>query len=304
MIKEITFIGLGRMGAAMSTALVKKGFEVSGFDTNAQSRVDAEKNGVTTFDSLDAALAPTENPKVIWLMVPSKYVDDVLSQVTSHTKPGDYIIDGGNSFFKDSIRRHGELKAQELIYIDCGTSGGVEGALNGASLMVGGEQTAVKYLEHFFVALATDNVYGHAGGPGAGHFVKMIHNGIEYGMMNALAEGLTAVESQSKELNINTPEVLKSYTNGSIITSSLMTWLSDAYSRPDHLNNISGNVPLGETEEEMEYVINEFDFQSLETALKVRKDTRESPSRVGTLIAAMRNEFGGHKTNPVDHAEN
>lgn len=294
--KELVFIGLGRMGAAMTANLIEQGYTVHGFDVSTETRAEAAKNGVKTYATTSEAVHAMKGTKVIWLMVPSKFVDEALYEIYNCLAVGDIIIDGGNSFFKDTLRRAEEATAKEFIYIDCGTSGGVDGARHGASLMVGGNEAVVKDIEHIFKALAAPNGYGHIGNTGSGHFVKMVHNSIEYGMMGAIAEGINYIEDHQEELQIDMTELLKPFENGSIITSNLMSWLADAYRAEGYLEEIAGKVPKGETETEMEYVAETGSTPVLEAALEQRKATRDTPSRTGTLIAAMRNQFGGHKT--------
>ena len=294
--KELVFIGLGRMGAAMSAHLVEQGYEIHGYDVNPDARTKATKEGVIVYDSPESAVKAMYGEKVVWMMVPSKFVEDVLADITPHLQTDDCIIDGGNGFFKDSIKRHTDFAVRGINFIDCGTSGGVSGARHGASLMVGGDKEVVEKYQHIFKALATERGYGFVGGPGAGHFVKMIHNGIEYGMMGALAEGMSILEEHKGGLDINLPEVIKAYEHGSIISSNLVSWLSDAYNTPGYLEQIAGEVPKGETEMEMEYIVNHNRVPVLGAALEQRKRTRIEPSVTGTLISAMRNKFGGQKT--------
>ena len=294
--KQLAFIGLGRMGAAMTAHLAEQGFEVHGFDQNTDARTLAQSQGVTTHETLKEAIGALDVERTVWIMVPSKYVDIVISELKPLMSPGDTIIDGGNSFFQDTIHRQHDLMGSGIHYIDCGTSGGVTGARNGASLMVGGTTQTVQKHEHTFKALATKNGYGHVGGSGAGHFVKMVHNGIEYGMMGAIAEGINVLHEHKEGLELDVSEALKPYQNGSIISSSLMNWIADAYHTEGYLEKIAGEVPQGETEMEMEYLINHETVRVLDAAVMQRKHTRVEPSFIGTLISAMRNQFGGHKT--------
>ena len=283
------------MGAAMTVRLVEAGYTVHGFDVSEKARSTAKVAGISTYDSTQESIEAMPDRKVVWLMVPAKFVDGVLNEIHKNLSPGDIIIDGGNSFFKETLRRAEEAKQKELHYVDCGTSGGIIGARNGAALMVGGDDKVVAEVAHIFETLAAPNGYGHVGKTGSGHFVKMVHNGIEYGMIGAIAEGMNFVEKYEEELRINTRQVLNPYVHESIITSKLMTWMSDAYHTEGYLESIVGEVPKGETEEEMEFIIKQQLSPVLEAALNQRKATRETPSRVGTLISAMRNQFGGHK---------
>jgi 6-phosphogluconate dehydrogenase len=292
--KELIFIGLGRMGLAMVTHLVEEGFVVHGHDVSEDARSAAEAVGAKSYETLDSVMATMSERKIVWLMVPSKFVDVVLDEVAEYLSPDDVVIDGGNSFFEDTRRRGEALREQEIHFVDCGTSGGMRGARHGAALMVGGDKKIVKGLEPIFTALAAPNGYAHVGDIGAGHFVKMVHNGIEYGMMGALAEGMCFVEKYGKKMNVDNEAVLNPYQHGSIITSSLMDWLADAYRTEGYLEGIAGEVPRGETEEEMEFIISQGNVPILKAALEQRKATRNNPSRVGVLISAMRNQFGGH----------
>ena len=293
--KTLAFIGLGRMGAAMSAHLVEEGYTVHGFDVSVEARSKAEREGVNVHESISSCIAALPQTRVVWVMVPSKFVEGVLEEVVPLIEKGDCIIDGGNSFFKDSVFRDQELNEKEIDFIDCGTSGGVDGARHGASLMVGGEDEVVLKHEHIFHTLAHENGYGHVGGPGAGHFVKMVHNGIEYGMMGAIAEGINILDEHKDGMHLNIKEALKAYEHGSIIESNLMSWLADAYEDEASLQEIAGKVPRGETEMEMEYLAAHNKVRVLTAALTQRKLTRVEPSFTGTLIAAMRNEFGGHQ---------
>lgn len=294
--KEVIFIGLGRMGSAMTARLAEEGFTVHGFDVNADARAAAQENGIKVYENITQTIAAMPDRKVVWMMVPAKHVDTVLEEVSANLSSEDIIIDGGNTFFKDTIKRASTMQEKGIYYLDCGTSGGVDGARNGASLMVGGPTDIVHDVEEIFRTLATENGYGHVGNTGAGHFVKMVHNGIEYGMMGAIAEGMSFIESHAEDLNIDTKETLKPYEHGSIISSNLIGWLSEAYNDDGYLDKIAGEVPKGETEMEMEYIVAQNHTPVLQSALQQRKDTRENPSRTGTLISAMRNVFGGHKT--------
>jgi len=295
--KELGFIGLGRMGLNMATHLVELGYKVVGVDPDAAAQQAASDARVTMVDSYERLVQSLTADRVIWVMVPSKFVDSVLAELTPFLKPGETIIDGGNSFYQDSLRRHQALAAKELHFLDCGTSGGMEGARAGASIMVGGDAGVFAAHEHIFAALAATDGYARVGKAGAGHFVKMVHNGIEYGMMGAIAEGVTVLHEHADQFDINLTEVFKPYGHESIISSKLISWLSEAYDQ-GQIDSIAGEVPTGETESEMEHITTIAQVKVLEAALAQRKATREQPSYLGKLIAAMRNQFGGHKTLP------
>jgi 6-phosphogluconate dehydrogenase len=291
--KTIGFIGLGRMGLNMAILLVEKGYRVVGYNRSEEARTAAKDVGVEVVADISSLVMALPSPKVVWVMVSSSAVDAVLDELTPLLSPGDTIIDGGNSFYQDSLRRHAALKAKELKFLDCGTSGGMDGARHGASIMVGGRPEVFAEHEHIFRALAAKDGYARVGNEGAGHFVKMIHNGIEYGMMGAIAEGITVLHEHEAQFGIKLEEVFKPYEHESIITSKLVSWLKKAYDE-GQIDLITGEVPRGETESEMEHIVTLGEVKVLEAALVQRKATREKPSYLGKLVAAMRNQFGGH----------
>jgi 6-phosphogluconate dehydrogenase len=291
--KELGFVGLGRMGLNMVMLLAEKGYHVVGYNRSEEPRKAAEAAGVHVVDNIPDMIAELSVPRVVWLMVPSAAVDEMLEQITPLLAPGDTIIDGGNSFYEDSLRRHKALAEKELKFLDCGTSGGMDGARAGASIMVGGDQGVFTEHEHIFAALAAKGGYARVGNAGAGHFVKMVHNGIEYGMMGAIAEGMTVLHEHEAQFGINLKEVFKPYEHESIITSKLVSWLKKAYDE-GQIEAIAGEVPKGETEFEMEHITTIGQVKVLEAALAQRKESRVQPSYLGKLVAAMRNQFGGH----------
>ncbi len=292
--KEIGFIGLGRMGLNMAEHLVEKGYRVVGVDPSEEMRAKATKVGVEVME-LEDMVSTLSEPKCVWIMVPSKFVGFVIDELAPILNSGNTIIDGGNSFYQDSLQRHRILDEEEINFLDCGISGGMNGARNGASIMVGGKKDVFDEHEHIFKALAAPNGYALVGKEGAGHFVKMIHNGIEYGMMGAIAEGINVLHEHEENFDIDLKEVFKPYENESIITSKLITWLRVAYEE-GQIEEIAGVVPKGETEEEMGHIVSIGNVKVLEAALQQRKITREEESYIGKLVSAMRNQFGGHKT--------
>ncbi len=292
--KEIGFIGLGRMGLNMTTHLVEEGYRVVGYNRSDSPKAEALAAGLEMASSLPELVSALATPRVVWLMVPSSAVTAVLAELTPLLAEGDTIIDGGNSFYKDSLQRHTELKEKGIDFLDCGTSGGMQGARYGASIMVGGQPAVFAKHEHIFKALAAPNGYARVGNEGAGHFVKMIHNGIEYGMMGAIAEGVSVLHAHESQFGIDLKEVFKPYEHESIITSKLVSWLRTAYDE-GQIEAIKGEVPRGETEFEMEHITTLGDVKVLAAALAQRKQTREQESYLGKLVAAMRNQFGGHK---------
>jgi len=292
--KQLGFVGLGRMGLNMATLAVEKGYEVIAFNRSIEPRIEAKEVGITTTESLTEMITSLSSPKVVWLMVSSNAVDLMIEELVPQLQKGDTIIDGGNSFYTDSLRRHTQLKDKGIHFLDCGTSGGTDGARYGASIMVGGKEEVFKEHEHIFKALACEGGYARVGNEGAGHFVKMIHNGIEYGMMGALAEGFSILHDHEEKMGITISQVLKPYTHESIIAGKLVNWLALAYEQ-GQIDAIKGEVPKGETEEEMEHITTLGETKVLEAALSQRKATRVDASYIGKLVSAMRNQFGGHK---------
>ncbi len=290
----IGFVGLGRMGLNMAELAHERGLTLIAYNRSEGPRKEAEALGIQTAPSIKEMIDALPSPKVVWLMVTSSAVDAVLDEVVPLLELGDTIVDGGNSFYLDSLRRHKALTEKGLHFLDCGTSGGMTGARHGASIMVGGDTDVFKKHEHLFKAFATEGGYARVGGAGAGHFVKMIHNGIEYGMMGALAEGFTILHDHEAKLGIDIAQVLKPYTHESIIAGKLTSWLGDAYAQ-GQIDTIEGIVPQGETESEMEHITTLGDTKVLLASLAQRKETRGTPSYLGKLVAAMRNQFGGHK---------
>lgn len=282
------------MGLNMTMHLVEEGYRVVGYNRSDSPKGEAEKAGIEVVPSLPELVSALPSPRVVWLMVSSSAVDTVLQELIPLLTSGDTVIDGGNSFYKESIRRHTELKEKDIDFLDCGTSGGMQGARQGASIMVGGKADVFAMHEHIFKALAAQDGYARVGNEGAGHFVKMVHNGIEYGMMGAIAEGMTVLHEHEAEFGIDLKAVLRPYEHESIITSKLVSWLREAYEE-GQIDAIKGEVPQGETEFEMEHITTIGDVKVLEAALAQRKQTRKQESYLGKLVAAMRNQFGGHK---------
>lgn len=291
----VGFVGLGRMGGNMAARLVAQGIRVVGMDPAAAAREAAVAAGVHVVDSYTALTAALTAPRVVWLMVPSAAVDGVVGELLPHLTSGDVLIDGGNSFYEDSLRRHDTCRTAGVHFLDCGVSGGVAGARHGASLMVGGVAEIFIAHEALFAALAAPRAYARVGGPGAGHFAKMVHNGIEYGMMGAIAEGMATLQHAPAQLSLDTRAVLTPYAHESVIAGKLMQWLYDAYAH-DQLETLHGTVPVGETEQEMTHLARTYDMPVLDAALRARRETREHPTFAGKVVAALRNRFGGHRT--------
>lgn len=294
---KIGFIGLGRMGENMVFNLLDHDYEAVVYNRTIEKLNDVVKSGAIPSHSISELVSLLPERKVVWLMVTAAALDQVIDEVVPLLKEGDIIVDGGNSYYKDSQSRYEKLKKLGISFIDCGTSGGMGGARHGACLMIGGDHDSFNYLKNVFEDLAIENGFAYLGGSGAGHYVKMVHNGIEYGMMSAIGEGFETIKNS--DLNINLNEVAKVYSHGSIVESKLVKWLEEAYNEDGYLDAISGEVPKGETEEEMKKLLAEANgkMPSLDNAIKVREQSRSNPSYTGKLISAMRNKFGGHKVN-------
>lgn len=296
--KQVGLIGLGRMGGNLALNLLDKNWKVVVYNRHHEKMKTVVSQGAEGSNSLKEFVSKIEKPRVILLMITAgKPVEETINEIVMFLEKGDIIIDGGNSYYKDSIRIGKELRKKKIDFLDMGTSGGLEGARNGACLMIGGEEKTFRKIEPLFKDLATENGYGYMGKNGAGHFVKGIHNGVEYGMMGAIAEGLQTIDEQKEKFGTDLSEVIKVYNHGSIVESKLTNWLEKAWKEDNYLKSISGNVPKGETEGEMEKLQKIGKMQILKEAIKMRKNTRKKPSLTGKVIAAMRNQFGGHQVN-------
>lgn len=293
---RIGFIGLGRMGFNMCLNLLGKGHELVVNDLNHELISKLEKSGAEGARSIAELVAKLPNQKIVWLMVPAKEgVDNVLQQLVPLLNKNSIIIDGGNSYFEDSVKRGKELQLQGIHFLDCGTSGGIEGSRNGACMMVGGDREIFRIVEPLIRDMCVPDGYGYMGKSGAGHFAKMVHNGIEYGMMGAIAEGVQVLKESAFHMDLK--EVVKVYSHGSIIESRLMSWLNKSFQIEGYLKEISGEVPEGETEEKMKKLETIARMPILHQARIMREQTRKRQSFAGKLIAAMRNQFGGHAVN-------
>ena len=295
---DIAMIGLGRMGANMAERLHRGGHTVIGVDPGQAARDSAAKRGFQVSASVAEALATLPVPRVVWLMVPAgEVVDQTLAALAPHLSAGDVVIDGGNSYYKDSMRRAIQLQADEVSYVDCGTSGGVWGLQEGYSLMIGGDAGAVERVGAIFRTLAPgeDRGWAHVGPSGAGHFCKMVHNGIEYGMMQAYAEGFALMQHKTA-FNLDLAQVAKGWQHGSVVRSWLLDLSADALGRNPQLDGIA---PYVEDSGEGRWTVAEaidLDVPApvITLSLLERLRSREKNSFSDRLLAAMRNEFGGH----------
>ena len=295
---ELGMVGLGRMGANMAQRLLRGGHRVAGFDPGEQARAAAAANGIDTAASLAELVGKLPAPRALWLMVPAgKIVDDTLDQLLQLLAPGDTVVDGGNSNYKDTQRRAAMLAGHGVAYVDCGTSGGVWGLAEGYSLMIGGDEAAVARLGPLFATLAPapDRGWGRAGPSGAGHFAKMVHNGIEYGMMQAYAEGFSIMQHKA-EFGLDLHQIAEIWREGSVVRSWLLDLIADALDKNPAMDGIAPWVPdSGEGRWAVAEAIDlDVPAPIITLSLLQRLRSRDTDSFTDKLIAAMRNEFGGH----------
>ncbi|QJD58651.1 decarboxylating 6-phosphogluconate dehydrogenase [Pseudomonas sp. gcc21] len=295
---KLGMIGLGRMGANMAQRLLADGHEVVGLDAQLMPRQAFEQQGGQSVESLRALLQQLPAPRVLWLMLPAGAITQaMIDELLPLLAPGDTLVDGGNSFYQDSVRRAREYAQHQLNYLDCGTSGGVWGLKEGYCLMIGGERKAVEQLTPLFQALAPapDRGWAHVGPPGAGHFTKMIHNGIEYGMMQAYAEGF-AMLNKKTEFELDLHQIADLWREGSVVRSWLLDLTTSALETNPTLAGIAPHVSdSGEGRwAAAEAIALDVSAPVITLALLERLRSRETDSYSDKLLAAMRKGFGGH----------
>jgi 6-phosphogluconate dehydrogenase len=292
---RLGMVGLGRMGGNMTVRLLRSGHEVVGFAPSAGARDAVAREGAGTAESLAGVVSALDPPRVVWLMVPAGDVtESTVRDLGGLLSNGDVVVDGGNSFYRDSIHRGRELAQGGIRFLDCGTSGGVWGLVNGYCLMVGGDADAVAMVEPAFRALAPQGGYAHVGPSGAGHFTKMVHNGIEYGLLAAYGEGFEILERSTFELNLE--QIAGIWRYGSVVRSWLLELLHDALEKDPGLGSIEGWVAdSGEGRWTVQAAMEE-DVPAPITALALfaRFASRQDESFSAKVIAALRQEFGGH----------
>jgi 6-phosphogluconate dehydrogenase len=295
---QLGLIGLGKMGGFMAERLRLGGHQVVGFDFNAEAVAKLTASGNVGVSSLDDLAKNLQGRKAIWMMVPQgKPVDDTIAKLEPLLNPGDILIDGGNSNYKDSMRHYNEITAKGFQFVDVGTSGGVWGLKEGYSMMVGGDDEAVNYLRPIFETLApaADKGWGHVGPAGSGHFVKMVHNGIEYGMMQAYAEGFTIMEKK-EEFHLDLPQIAQIWRYGSVVRSWLLDLTADALAKNPALDGLEAFVE--DSGEGRWTVIEAIDLNVsapiITESLMRRIRSREDNNFTDRMLAIMRNEFGGH----------
>ncbi|MCE2494602.1 MAG: decarboxylating 6-phosphogluconate dehydrogenase [Alphaproteobacteria bacterium] len=295
---ELGMVGLGRMGGNMALRISKGGHNVVGYDPNQQVVQDYVKQGISGASSLEDLVGQLSAPRAVWSMVPSGDVTEAtVNRLSELLSPGDMVIDGGNSYYKDSMRRAAVLGEKDIYFMDSGTSGGIWGVTEGYSLMVGGDPAAFNRLEPILQTLATavDKGYGRVGPAGAGHFVKMVHNGIEYGMMQAYAEGFEIMEAK-KEFNLDMADIAEIWRYGSVVRSWLLDLTAAALQEEPDLASLQAYVDdSGEgrwtVQESVDLAV---PAPVISASLQARFRSRQENSFGARLLAAMRNQFGGH----------
>ncbi|HEX6091002.1 MAG TPA: decarboxylating 6-phosphogluconate dehydrogenase [Gemmatimonadales bacterium] len=295
---KLGMVGLGKMGSNMAARLQTGGHAIVAFDRNADAVAGAVTAGATGAASLEALVAALEPPRAVWVMVPAgEPTEATISALSTLLEDGDTIIDGGNSFYKDSVRRAATLAAKGIDFVDSGTSGGIWGRTEGYSLMIGGSDSAVRRLEPLFRSLAPapDRGWGRVGPPGAGHFVKMVHNGIEYGMMQAFAEGFEILH-RKEEFALDLAAVGRIWQHGSVVRSWLLDLTTAALEENPGMDGIAPWVSdSGEGRWTVAEAV-ELDVPApvITLALIARLRSRSDEAYADRLLAAMRNQFGGH----------
>ncbi len=292
---RIGFIGLGRMGANMVRRLLQEGHQVVAYNRTPEKTREIAGEGAEPSFSIAELVAALDRPRTVWIMVPAGDATEAqVEELMEHLEPGDTIVDGGNTNFHDDVRRHARVAAKGLRYVDAGVSGGIWGLRNGYCLMVGGDREAVEPLEPIFHSLAPVDGYLHVGGPGAGHYVKMIHNGIEYGLMQAYAEGFEIMHASDYQLDL--AGIAKLWNHGSVVRSWLLELAERALADDQDLSHLKGWVAdSGEGRWTVQEAIDrDVPAPVITLSLLTRFRSRQEDSYGARVLAALRNEFGGH----------
>ncbi|RNB83977.1 decarboxylating 6-phosphogluconate dehydrogenase [Brevibacillus nitrificans] len=292
---KLAIFGLGKMGYNLTLNLLSHEHEVVAYDVEPKRADELGREGAIPAYSIEDAVSKLDAPRVIWLMVPAgEIVDELVDKLSTLLSAGDIVIDGGNSHYKQSLDRYARLKEKGIHFLDAGTSGGMEGARHGACMMIGGDREAFDHIEPMIRDINVENGYLYAGEAGAGHFLKMIHNGIEYGMMQAIGEGFEVLEKSP--YNYDFAEVARVWANGSVIRGWLMDLTERAFRKDAKLDEIRGVMhSSGEGKWTLETAL---DLQAatpvIAMSLLMRYRSLEQDTFHGKVVAALRNEFGGH----------
>ncbi len=297
---EIGFVGLGKMGKGIVLHLIEKGIKVVVWNRSRDDVDEVAKFGATPAKTHKELVEKLKTPRIIWIMVPQGApVDEMINKLLPHVDKKDLIIDSGNSFYKDTLRRGKKLKGK-VHFMDIGTSGGPSGARRGACLMIGGDKKDFKRVEKILKIIAAPKALGFFGRLGAGHFTKMVHNGIEYGMMQAIAEGAAVLKKSKFKLNL--AEIFRVYNNQSVIDSRLIGWGEESFREDPNLKNISSKI---DSTGEGEWTINtakelRVDVSVIKKSFEVRqKSTVKSESFRDKVVSALRGKFGGHPVRKI-----
>ncbi|WP_207704615.1 phosphogluconate dehydrogenase (NAD(+)-dependent, decarboxylating) [Candidatus Enterococcus ferrettii] len=292
---KIGFIGLGKMGLNMALNVMDKQWEVVGFDASSQAREKAEAEHVRTVSSIETLLDSLDEQKILFLSTPAgEITNSLVRDLLKALNRGDVIIDSGNSNFHDSLNNYQAAKKQGIHFVDCGTSGGMEGARHGACLMVGGDEEAVKIVEPFFKDLACEDGYLYSGKAGSGHYLKMVHNGIEYAMMQAIGEGFQLLEASEYAFDLE--KVAKVWNHGSVIEAKLMELAEQSFAQDPHLEEIKGEINAsGEAKWTIEEALHlDIPVPTIALSLFVRNQSKIPDSFSNKVVASLRHGFGGH----------
>ena len=294
---QVGMVGLGRMGLNMARRLVEDGHTVYGYNKTHDRVEEAERHGIKGVDSLKELAQALKPPRVVWIMVPQgKPVDEVIAELRGYLESGDIIIDGGNSYYREAMRRSRELEKEGIHFLDVGTSGGIWGLKEGYCLMIGGNRDIFCQLEPLFKSLAPEDGYIYCGNTGAGHFIKMVHNGIEYAMMEAYAEGFELIWKSHYSEEIDFAELSKVWNHGSVIRSWLLELIERTFRQDAHLESLRAFV---QDSGEGRWMVREsiemgVPLPAITESLFRRFRSRLDDSFAERLLAAMRREFGGH----------
>ena len=292
---KIGIIGLGKMGANLALNALDHNWDIIGYDASAQARENAEQQEIPTVDSQEDLLDALDQQKIVLLSTPAgKVTNQILQDLASELQAGDIIIDSGNSKYKDTLLRGKDLIDKGIYLLDCGTSGGIDGARNGVNLMIGGDPQAFKTVEPFFSDIACTDGYLYSGPAGSGHYLKMVHNGIEYGMMQAIGEGFSVLEASNYDFDF--AAVSKLWNNGSVVRSWLMELLEESFNDDHQLDNIVAKIDSsGEAKYTVEEALAlEVPVPIIAQSLFVRNDSQLPNSFSNKVVSALRSGFGGH----------
>lgn len=292
---KIGIIGLGKMGANLALNGLNHGWNIIGYDASGQARESATKQGIPTVASQEALLETLDQEKIILLSTPAGHItNQILQDLESTLQAGDIVIDSGNSKYKDSLLMGQILLDKGIYLLDCGTSGGIDGARNGVNLMIGGDPTAFKVVEPFFSDIACTDGYLYTGPSGSGHYLKMVHNGIEYGMMQAIGEGFSVLEASNYDFDF--AAVSKLWNNGSVVRSWLMELLEESFNDDSQLDKIVGKIDSsGEAKYTVEEALSlDVPVPIIAQSLFVRNDSQLPDSFSNKVVSALRSGFGGH----------